>query len=302
MKLIDSHAHLTDERFDEDRSELLARAAVAGVEAVVVIGYNLESSHQVVELVASGAADADSPAPAPALDPAHAATSAPAAVPTQAAAPALAAVPAPAQVPALYGTVGFAPHNVAEAHASARTEVQALLSRPRIVAVGEIGLDYHYDMPPAEQRDLFGEQLRWAVEDQLPVVVHSREAEDDVMAMILDAGANPERAPLRGVIHCFTESEHMAAAAVDAGFYVSFSGILTFGSAEDLRRSAATVPLERTLIETDAPYLAPVPHRGKRNEPAFVGAVAECLATIHRADAEEVASITAANCRMLFGI
>ncbi len=270
MKLIDSHAHLTDERFDEDRTELLARAASAGVEAVVVIGYNLESSHQVVELVTSGAGDDDSPAPAPAL----------------------------------YGTVGFAPHNVAEAHASARTEVQALLSRPRIVAVGEIGLDYHYDMPPDEQRDLFGAQLRWALEDQLPVVVHSREAEDDVMAMIRDAGAggDPERAPLRGVIHCFTESERMAAAAVDAGFYVSFSGILTFGSAKDLRRSAATVPLERTLIETDAPYLAPVPHRGKRNEPAFVGAVAECLATIHRVDAEAVASITAANCRMLFGI
>ena len=268
MKLIDSHTHLTDERFDEDRTELLARAATAGVEAVVVIGYNLESSHQVVELVASGAGDDDSPAPV------------------------------------LYGTVGFAPHNVAEAHASARTEVQALLSRSRIVGVGEIGLDYHYDMPPDEQRDLFGEQLRWAVEGQLPVVVHSRKAEDDVVAMIRDAGAdaNPERAPLRGVIHCFTESERMAAAAVDAGFYVSFSGILTFDSAEDLRRSAATVPLERTLIETDAPYLAPVPHRGKRNEPAFVGAVAECLATIHRVDPEEVASITAANCRMLFGL
>ena len=94
----------------------------------------------------------------------------------------------------------------------------------------------------------------------------------------------------------------MAAAAVDAGFYVSFSGILTFGNAEDLRRSAATVPLERTLIETDAPYLAPVPHRGKRNEPAFVEAVAETLAAIHGVDVEEVATVTAANCRTLFGL
>ncbi len=265
MKLIDSHAHLTDERFDEDRDETLRRAAAAGVEAVVVIGYNLESSHQVAELVA---------------------------------------VRPPVASPALYGTVGFAPHNVAEAHASARAEVQQLLTRPRIVAVGEIGLDYHYDMPPDEQRDLFGEQLQWAVERQLPVVVHSREAEDDVVAMILDAGADgdPEKSRLGGVIHCFTESEAMAAAAVDAGFYVSFSGIVTFPNAEPVRRSAAVVPLERTLIETDAPYLAPVPHRGRRNEPAFVGAVAACLATIHGVDPEEVATITAANCRTFFGI
>ncbi|HJO04473.1 MAG TPA: TatD family hydrolase [Acidobacteriota bacterium] len=266
MRLVDSHAHLTDERFDVDRSELLARAAAAGVEAVVVIGYNVESSHQVVELVGAHDNGGD--------------------------------------LPALYGTVGFAPHNVAEADASARAEVRELLSRPRIVGVGEIGLDYHYDMPPDEQRELFGDQLQWAVERRLPVVVHSREAEDDVVAMIRDAGAeaSPERARLRGVIHCFTESERMAAAAVDAGFYVSFSGILTFGNAEDLRRSAATVPLERTLIETDAPYLAPVPHRGKRNEPAFVEAVAETLAAIHGVDVEEVATVTAANCRTLFGL
>lgn len=277
MKLIDSHAHITDERFDADRGEMLVRAAAAGVEAVLVIGYNVESSQQVADLVAAGGGDCDAQST-------RAAGSGPG-------------------TPALYGTVGFAPHNVAEAHPEARAAVHALLARPRIVGVGEIGLDYHYDMPPEAQRELFGEQLEWAVQNRLPVVVHSREAEDDVMAMIGDAGADgsSDGAPLRGVIHCFTESQRMATAAVDAGFYVSFSGILTFGNAEDLRRSAATVPIERTLIETDAPYLAPVPHRGKRNEPAFVGAVAQCLATIHGIDADEVAAITAANCRSLFG-
>jgi TatD DNase family protein len=278
LRLIDSHAHLTDERFDADRREVLARAAAAGVEAVVVIGYNVESSRQVADLVEPSGGAVQGQARRVGGDDTVA--------------------------PALYGTVGFAPHNVAEAHAAARTEVQGLLARPHIVGVGEIGLDYHYDMPRDEQRKLFGDQLRWAVERQLPVVVHSREAEDDVIAMIREAGAeaNSDRERLRGVIHCFTESEGMAASAVDAGFYVSFSGILTFGNAEDLRRSAATVPIGRTLIETDAPYLAPVPQRGKRNEPAFVGAVAECLATIHGIDAEEVATITAANCRTLFGL
>ncbi len=294
MKLIDSHAHLTDERFDDDRDEMLLRAAAAGVETVVVIGYNLESSHQVAALV-SGGPDSNEPTSAVGVE-------------MQSAGghetPGRETGRPPVASPVLHGTVGFAPHNVAEAHASARAELRELLSRPRIVAVGEIGLDYHYDMPPKEQRDLFGEQLQWAVECELPVVVHSREAEHDVVAMIRDAGADadPDRSRLGGVIHCFTESEQMAAAAVEAGFYVSFSGIVTFGNAEGVRRSAAVVPLERTLIETDAPYLAPVPYRGKRNEPAFVGAVAECLATIHDVDAEEVAAITAGNCRALFGI
>ena len=127
LRLIDSHAHLTDERFDTDRAEVLVRAADTGVEAVVVIGHDLESSQQVVRLVSPGTDD-DS------------------------------------RAPALFGTVGFAPHNVAEAQASARAEVQTLLSRPRIVGVGEIGLDYYYDMPPDEQRELFGEQLQWAVQ------------------------------------------------------------------------------------------------------------------------------------------
>lgn len=257
MTLVDSHAHLGEERFDEDRDEVLARAHEAGVELVVVIGYNVESSERAIQVAATASG-----------------------------------------APALYATAGFAPHNVEEADAAARAAVKAMLADPAVVAVGEIGLDYHYDMPRPQQRDLFAEQLGWAVEHDLPVVVHSREAEEDVVAAIRDAGAADGR--LRGVIHCFTESRSMAEAVLQLGLYVSFSGILTFKNAADLRETAAVVPLDRLLIETDSPYLAPQPYRGRRNEPAFVGAVADCVAEIHGVDAAEVADVTARNCRKLF--
>lgn len=259
MTLIDSHAHIAEEVFDEDREAMMERAAAAGVQGVVVIGYDLDSSRRVVELVSTG----------------------------------------DASTPRLWGTAGFAPHNVADASAEAMVQVRELLGAPRVAAVGEIGLDYHYDMPRPLQQRIFGEQLAWAADAGLPVVIHSREAEDDVVAMLREHGAGDR---LRGVIHCFTESEAMARAAVDLGFHVGFSGILTFKNAAELRVTAAVVPLAQTLIETDAPYLAPAPHRGKRNEPAYVGAVAECLAGIHGIDAGRIAEITAANARALFSL
>ena len=261
MRLIDSHAHLADERFADDLDEVLERARAAGVEAVVAIGYNVASSRGVVDLLDR---------------------------------------PTPAGAPALYGTVGFAPHNVDEADPESLAQVRALLGHERVVAVGEIGLDYHYDMPPVEQRTLFAEQLGWAVERELPVVIHSREAQDDMVRMLGDAGA--KAGLLRGVIHCFTEDPSMTEQVVDLGFYVSFSGIATFKNAPEVREAIARVPLDRTLIETDAPFLAPVPHRGQRNEPAFVREVAGCVAQIHDRSVEEVAEITAANCRRLFGL
>jgi len=255
--LIDSHAHIGEAVFDEDRAAMMLRAADAGVEDVVAIGYDLPSSQRVVDLV--GSQDGG--------------------------------------VPHLWATAGFAPHNVADASAEGMSRVRDLLSAPGVVAVGEIGLDYHYDMPRDLQRRVFAEQLGWAVQAGLPVVVHSREAEDDVVGLLRQHGAGDR---LRGVIHCFTESAAMARAVVDLGFYVGLSGILTFKNAADLRATATQVPLSQTLIETDAPYLAPVPYRGKRNEPSFVGAVAECLAGIHGVAADEVAAITAANARRLF--
>ncbi len=261
MRLIDSHAHLADERFADDFDEVLQRARVAGVEAVIAIGYNVASSRGVVDLLGR---------------------------------------PTPAGAPVLYGTVGFAPHNVDEADPESMVQVRDLLAHDRVVGVGEIGLDYHYDMPPKAQRAIFAQQLEWAVERELPVVIHSREAQQDMVQMITDAGA--QSGQLRGVIHCFTEDPSMAEQVVDLGFYVSFSGIATFKNAPEVREAIGRVPLERTLIETDAPFLAPVPHRGKRNEPAFVREVAACVAEIHGRSAEEVAEVTAANCRRLFSL
>lgn len=259
MRLIDSHAHLADERFVDDFDEVLQRARAVGVEAVIAIGYNVTSSRGVIDLLDR---------------------------------------PPPSGAPALYGAVGFAPHNVDEADPEAMARVRDLLDHERVVAVGEIGLDYHYDMPPATQRAIFAEQLEWAVDRELPVVIHSREAQGDIVQMITDAGARSGR--LRGVIHCFTEDPSMVEQVVELGFYVSFSGIATFKNAPEVREAIGRVPLERTLIETDAPYLAPVPHRGKRNEPAFVCEVAGCVAEIHGRSAAEVAEVTAANCRRLF--
>jgi len=196
----------------------------------------------------------------------------------------------------LYATAGVAPHNVVETQESELEQIRAALDDSAVVAVGEIGLDYHYDIPRGRQRELFGMQLDWAVGLDMPVVVHSREAEDDVIAALREHHCK------RGVIHCFTEGPKMAEAAVELGFYVSFAGIITFKSAQDLRDIAARVPLERTLVETDSPFLAPVPHRGKRNEPAFVTEVARMIAELHDISYEEVDRVTSRNVCTLFGI
>ena len=263
LKLVDSHAHLGEDRFDEDRAEVLRRAREAGVEALLIIGYNVGSSARATALAQRGPATASSDSPV------------------------------------LYATAGFAPHNVDEADEEGLAAITTLLDEPRVVAVGEIGLDYHYDMPKRQQRWLFDRQVGLASEKGLPVVVHSREAEDDVVDILQQ---HIEGEGVAGVIHCFTESSRMAERVVDLGFYVSFAGILTFRNAADLRDTAAQVPLERTLIETDSPYLAPVPHRGRRNEPAFVAEIASVLAEIHGTSAEEIAEITGRNARELFAL
>ena len=151
-------------------------------------------------------------------------------------------------------------------------------------------------MPREAQRALFARQLAWATELDMPVVIHSREAEQDVLAALGEQGCS------RGVIHCFTEGPMMAEGAVKLGFYVSFAGIITFKNAQDLRDIAARVPLARTLIETDSPYLTPVPHRGKRNEPGFVVEVARMIAELHGTAVEEVERITTRNAQDLFGL
>lgn len=172
-----------------------------------------------------------------------------------------------------------------------------------LAAIGEIGLDYHYHPETrSAQCDLFAAMLRRAAERNLPAIVHTREADDDTLRMLAEAGSPPRRADGRlGVVHCFTGGEAFARALLDAGLYLSFSGIVTFRNADALRQVARAVPAERLLIETDSPFLAPVPKRGQRNEPAFVTHVAECLASLRGISVAELADLTTRNAECLFG-
>lgn len=168
---------------------------------------------------------------------------------------------------------------------------------PRVVALGETGLDYHYSRDSAEiQRSSFAAHLRAAAELRLPLIVHTREAREDTLDLIRAHG-NPE---VGGVLHCFTESWNMARQAIDLGYYISISGIVTFNSAAELRDVVRQVPLERLLVETDSPYLAPVPHRGKPNQPAYVREVAEFVAQLKGVTLEELAKVTTENFYRLF--
>jgi TatD DNase family protein len=176
--------------------------------------------------------------------------------------------------------------------------VRAQIARtPSARAVGEIGLDYHYDFAPRDvQQQVFRAQLRLARELDLPVVIHTREAEDDTIRILGEEGGTR----VRGVLHCFTGSAGMARAALGLGLYVSFAGIITFPKAGEQREVAASVPADRLLVETDSPYLAPVPHRGRRNEPARVALVAETLAELRGERAADVAARTTENFHALF--
>jgi TatD DNase family protein len=201
----------------------------------------------------------------------------------------------------IYAAVGVHPHDARLFDEAAEQRLLNLARQSRrVIAWGEIGLDYHYDHSPRDtQRDVFRQQLRLAREQNLPVVIHSREADEDTITIMNEELTGHQRA---GVLHCFGGSLVMARRAIDLGFFISFAGNLTFKKAEDLRKVAGQLPLGRLLIETDCPYLTPVPFRGKRNEPARVVETARCLAGIHDRDLQDIASATTANFRTLFGL
>lgn len=254
-EFIDSHAHLADPAFDDDRDAVIARARGAGAQALVAIGESLGAADR-AEAIA-----ADHPG-------------------------------------FVHWTAGVHPHDAAAFDPQGDPQrIRDHLARGA-VAVGECGLDYHYDHSPREQqRRAFALQLALAGELARPVVVHTREAADDTAAMIGEAG----RVGIRGVLHCFAGPATLAEAALDAGWYLSFSGIVTFKrwADDDLIR---LVPDERLLVETDAPYLAPVPHRGKRNEPAFVMLTLAHIARARGRSLEDVAAQTVANTRRFFAL
>ena len=252
MKLIDSHVHLDDSKFDADRDAAIERARAAGVECMMAIGTG------------------DGP---PNLD---------------------VAVRQAERYPFIYATIGVHPHDASKATPETWTRMRELAAHPKVLAVGEIGLDYHYDFSPRDvQRAVFEQQLALAAEFGKPIVIHTREAWDDTLAIL--------RAQWRGggIMHCFTGDETQARQSLDLGFHLSFGGVLTFPKAEEVRQSARIAPEDRILVETDSPYLAPVPHRGKRNEPAFVVETARRLAEVRGVTLEAIAEATTRNFEQL---
>lgn len=256
---IDSHAHIDGPEFDADRGEVIERAKDAGVSFILNVGTGDPHSGALERAVALGEQHAN-----------------------------------------LYTAIGTHPHDARLYDTSVEERIKSLLSAQRVVAWGEIGLDFHYDNSPRDvQMEVFAQQLRAANELKLPVIIHTREAENETIEILQREFAGVER---KGVFHCFSGSLKLAMDALALGFFISFSGIVTFKKAQELRDIAREVPLARLLIETDCPFLAPVPYRGKRNEPAFVVEVARCLAEIHGTDPEQIGEVTANNFSRLFEV
>lgn len=259
MRLIDSHAHVDGSGYAGDRAEMIARARAAGVEHVVLVALWREEERVASVEAALALAESDRSFFSPALC--------------------------------------VHPHDAAAAPEEDVRRIEQLAARPEVVAVGETGLDYHYDHSPREtQQALFRRFVRLAHALDKPVIVHTREADEDT-CRILDEEGVPARG---GVIHCFTSNRAAARAYLDRGLHLSFSGITTFRTAEEIREAARLVPLDRLMIETDAPYLAPVPHRGKRNEPAWVARVAEVLAEVKGVSPDALAEATSRTARAFF--
>jgi TatD DNase family protein len=256
FELIDTHAHLDDERFAADLPAVLDRALSAGVVRVVTVATTAATSRVSVELAARHAP--------------------------------------------LFATVGIQPNHVAEAGPADWDEVVCLATGPRVVALGETGLDRYWDYTPfLLQEDYFARHLELARKHGLPVVIHCREAEADIVRML--KSDFEQHGPVRGVMHSFTGDLDTTGACLDMGLYISFAGMVTYKNAEPLREVARQVPSDRLLVETDSPYLAPVPDRGKRNEPAFVAHTAALLARERGVEPEAFARETTQNARALFG-
>ena len=261
---VDSHAHLDGKQFDSDREQVIARARDAGVAAMVAIG------------------NGDGP---PTLD---------------------AGVRLADKYPFMYATVGIHPHEARLASEEGYAEMDRLARHPKVIAWGEIGLDYYYDHSPREiQQEVFTRQMELAAAAKLPIVIHCRPSEgrddawDDCLRLI---GEHWAANGIGGILHCFTGKWAQARRALDMGFMISFAGNLTFPKAQQIRDAALEVPFDRMLIETDCPYLAPVPHRGKRNEPAFVKETAARLGELRNSSMEEIGEQTSRNFYKFFKI
>lgn len=250
--LVDSHAHIDDDRFDSDRDEILARAAAAGVERIINIGADMESSARSLTLAE--------------------------------------------KYPAIFATVGMHPHDAKQMQEADYSKLIDWLRHPKVVAIGEIGLDYHYDLSPRSvQKEVFLRQLDIARQTGKPFVIHERESHGDMLDIIKTVARG-----LEGVFHCFSGSVETAREYLKMGFYISIAGPVTFPKSVKTKEVAKFVPLDRLLLETDAPYLTPHPFRGRRNEPAYVRLVAEEVAALRNIPVTDLIQATGENARRLF--
>lgn len=255
-EFFDTHAHLDQEEFDEDRQQVFERARAAGVTSILGVGITAASSEATVQLAA-----------------------------TQ---------------DGLYAAVGIQPNYAGQAEPGDWDKVLALVGQPKVVALGETGLDRYWDHTPFEvQQDYFDRHLRLSQQSGLPVVIHSRDCDEDILIMLREAA---RRGPLRGIMHSFASTAETAAECLSLGLHVSFAGMATFRKSDALREVAKTIPDDRILIETDSPYLSPHPLRGKRNEPARVVHTAACLAEARGQSLEDFAALTTSNARRLFNL
>lgn len=255
--LIDSHCHIDGEAFDEDREAVAQRARDAGVAAMLCVGTGDPHDGEIAKAVAIAE-----------------------------------------KYDGVYASVGVHPHDAKLYDDAAEEHLIDLTKSEKVIAWGEIGLDYYYDHSPRDvQRNVFVRQIRTAKRLGLPIIIHSRDADDETVEILTEECSWDG---FRGIMHCFGGTAKMAEALMPLGFYISFAGNVTFKKAENLREAARVVPLDRLLIETDCPFLTPVPHRGKRNEPAMVVHTAEFLAELYEVPVETIATHTTRNFLDLF--
>lgn len=262
MTIIDTHCHLDFDWFDEDREQVIERAAEAGVERMIVPGLDVRSCREILKI-----ADA---------------------------------------FPEVYAAIGVHPNSGTTWKPSTLKELTELVQHPKVVAIGEIGLDYYRDRTPQDiQREIFREQLELASETDLPVIIHSRDAFEDVLEILSEwknqlEKANKFLAEKPGVLHSYSGTIGQARQALAMKFFLGFTGPVTFRNAEALREVAAEVPEDRLLVETDAPFLTPAPHRGKRNEPAYVRFIVDKIAEVRNTSSLELGARTTKNAENLF--
>lgn len=288
---VDSHAHLEGKKFDADREAVIARAREVGIEAIVLIG------------------NGDGPAGVDCgilLAERYSPSSRPQVSATERREPgALSLQPGP-PFPAIYATIGIHPHEAELADVAAYRRMEQLAKHPKVIAWGEIGLDYFYDHSPRDvQQRVFIRQMELARAAKLPIVIHCRPSDgsenawEDCLRLI---GEQWAPSGLGGVMHCFTGNVEQAKRSIDLGFMISFAGNVTFPKAQQIRDAAMAVPLDQMLIETDSPYLAPVPYRGKRNEPAYVRETARQIGELRGLSTEEVGARTTQNFYRFFSL